>query len=132
LLPRIWSLTFLWTSLLFVGLPAFACAECAPTQDCCPNGALAPCSIGGATAAPSNAVQSGCALSPAASAAFAAESSSDFHKHLKRVDWPAVLPSAATGPATHVVSTRPTAHSATSSFSPSYALLYLSTGRLRL
>src|ERR1700719_1993147 len=124
MLRRILSLAFLWTSLLFVGLPAFACAECAPTEDCCPNGSLAPCSIGGSTAAPSSGVQSCSALSPTASAAFAAESSSDFHKHLNRVDWPAVLPSAATGRATHLVSTRPTAHFATSSFSPSYALLY--------
>jgi hypothetical protein len=45
---------------------------------------------------------------------------------------PVILTSPAISPAAHVVSTRSSAISATSSFSPSYALLYLSTGRLRL
>jgi len=133
MLRRIFSLTILLTSLFFAGLPAFAFAECVPTPDCCPNGSLAPCSNEGSAAAPANGVHSCCAISPAPSAAFAADaSSSDFHKHLKRSHWPAALPFPAILPANHVASTRSTAISATSSFSPSYTLLYLSTGRLRL
>jgi hypothetical protein len=133
MLRRIFSLTFLLASLFFAGLPAFACAECVPTPDCYPSGPQAPCSNEGSTASPANGVQPCCAISPAASAAFAADASSnDFHKHLKRSHWPAALPFPAILLANHVASTRSTAISATSSFSPSYALLYLSTGRLRL
>jgi len=133
MLRRIFSLTIVLASLFFAGLPAFACAERVPTQDCCPNGPLAPCSTGGSTAAPSNGVQSCCASSPVTSAAFAAvESSNEFHKHLKRFDMPAILISPAISPTAYVAWGRSAAIPATSSFSPSYALLYLSTGRLRL
>src|SRR5882724_3183112 len=133
MLRRIFSLTFLLTSLLFAGLPAFAYADCVPTQDCCPNGALASCSIEGSVAAPSNGVQPCCAVSPAAPAAFAADQSSNkFHEHLKRFDIPVILISPAISPMAYGTSSRSAAISATSFFSPSYALLYLSTGRLRL
>jgi hypothetical protein len=133
MLRRIFSLTFLLTSLLFAGLPAFACADAVPTLDCCPNGPLAPCGIEGSAAAPSNGVQPCCAVSPAASAAFAVDASSDkFHKHLKRSDVPAILLSSAISPMAYGASSRSAAISAASSFSPSYALIYLSTGRLRL
>jgi hypothetical protein len=130
---RIFSLTFLLASLFFAGLPAFACAESVLSHDCCPSGPLALCSIEGSTAAPSNDVQPCCALNPAAPAAFAADdSSSEFQKHLKRSDVPAILISPAISATAYVASNRSTAISGTSSFSPSYALLYLSTGRLRL
>jgi hypothetical protein len=133
MLRRIFSLTFLLASLFFAGLPAFACAEGVPTRDCCPNGPLAPCSVERSAAAPPDGVQPCCALSPAASSAFSAnESSNDFHKHLKHFDLPVILTSQAFSPAAYVASSRSTAISAASSFSPSFALLYLSTGRLRL
>jgi hypothetical protein len=133
MLRRIFSLTILLTSLFFAGLPAFAYAECVPPHDCCPNGPLAPCSIAGSAAAPSNDVQPCCAVSPTAPTAFAAgASSNEFHKHLKRSDVPAILIPLAISPTAYVALSRSTAISATSSFSPSYALLYLSTGRLRL
>jgi hypothetical protein len=130
---RIFSLTFLLASLFFAGLPAFAYSECVSTQDCCPNGPLAPCNMEGSVAAPSNGVQPCCAVSPAAPAAFAAgESSNKFHKHLKRFDIPVILVSPAISLMAYVALSRSAAISATASFSPSYALLYLSTGRLRL
>jgi hypothetical protein len=130
---RIFSLTFLLASLFFAGWPAFAYAECVPTHDCCPNGPLAPCSIEGTAAAPSIGVQPCCAVSPSAPAAFAANASSnDFHKHPKRSHLPATLPFPAILPAAHLASTASTVISTKPSFSPSYALLYLSTGRLRL
>jgi len=133
MLRRFFSLTFLLASLLFVGLPAFAYAECVPTHDCCPSGPLGLCGIEGSAAAPSNGVQPCCAVSSAAPAAFAAdESSIKFHKHLKRSDIPVILISPPISPMAYDVSSRSAAISATSSFSPSYALLYLSTGRLRL
>jgi hypothetical protein len=131
MLRRIFSLTFLLASLFFAGLPAFAYAECVPTHDCCPNGS--PCSIEGSAAAPSNGVHPWCAVSPAAPAAFAADASSnDFHKHQKPSHLPATLPFPAILAAAHLASTRSTVISTKPSFSPSYALLYLSTGRLRL
>jgi hypothetical protein len=130
---RIFSLTFLLASLFFAGLPALAYVECVPTHDCCPNGPLALCSMEGSAAAPSNGVQPCCAVSPSAPAAFAANASSnDFHKHLKRSHLPATLPFPAIWPAAHLASTPSTVISTKPSFSPSYALLYLSTGRLRL
>src|SRR5882762_11644510 len=133
MLRRIFSLTILLTTLFFAGLPAFAYAECVPTRDCCPNGPQAPCSIDGSAAAPFADVQPCCAISPTAPAAFAPGASSNgSHKHLKRFDLPAILPFPAILPAAHLPSTRSTAISASSSFSPSFALLYLSTGRLRL
>jgi hypothetical protein len=133
MLRRIFSLTILLTSLFFAGWPAFACAECVPTSDCCRNGPLAPCSIQGSAAAPSNDVRSCCAVSPAAPTAFAAGAlSNEFHKHLKRSDVPAILIRTAISPTAYVESSRLAAIPAASSFSPSYALLYLSTGRLRL
>src|ERR1700736_2413165 len=132
MLRRVFSLTFLLASLFFAGLPAFAYAECVPARDCCPTGPLAPCSVEGSAAAPSNGVPC-CAVSPTAPAAFAADASSnDFHKHPKRSHLPAALPFPAMLPAAHLASSRSTVTSAKTSFSPSYALLYLSTGRLRL
>jgi hypothetical protein len=133
MLRRIFSLTILVTSLFCAGWPAFAYAECVPTRDCCPNGPLAACSIEGSAAAPSNGVQSCCAVNPTAPAALAAEASSnDFHKHLKRSDVPVIQASPAISPTAYVALSRSNGFSATSSFSPSHALLYLSTGRLRL
>jgi hypothetical protein len=132
MLRRIFSLTIVLASLLLSGLPAVACAECAPTRDCCPSEPLAPCGIEASVAPPSYGVQPCGASSAVASASFAAvESSSAFHKHLKRSDVPAILISAAISPA-YVAPSRSTAIPSTSSFRPSYASLYLSTGRLRL
>jgi hypothetical protein len=132
MLRRIFSLTLLLTSLFFAGLPAFAYAECVPTHDCCPNGSLAPCSIEASAPAPSNGVQACCAVSPTAPAVFAADASSNgFHKHLKRSHLPATLPFPAILVA-DLVSARSPVISTKPSFRPSYALLYLSTGRLRL
>jgi len=133
MLHRIFSLTMLLTSLFFAGLPTFAYAECVPIHDCCPSGPLAPCSVEGSAAAPSNDVQPCCAVSPSAPAVFTVSASSnDFHKHLKRSDVPVIQASPAISPTAYVESSRSAAISAASSFSPSYALLYLSTGRLRL
>jgi hypothetical protein len=133
MLRRIFSLTIVLASLLLSGLPAVACAECAPTRDCCPSEPLAPCGIEASVAPPSYGIQPCGASSAVTSAAFAAvESSNEFHKHLKRSDVPAILISAAISPTSYVAPSRSTAISSTSSFRPSYVSLYLSTGRLRL
>jgi hypothetical protein len=130
---RIFSLTILLASLLFAGLPAFACAECVPTQDCCPTGPLAQCSVDGPTSGLSGFAQQCGTAGAAGSTVFAAdESSNDFNKHLKRCDVPILPMTPAITPTFQVASIRLSAHSATSSFTPTYTLLYLSTGRLRL
>jgi len=129
MIRRIVSATFLLASLLFAGLPAFACADCPPDRECCPTGQLASRNADGSTLGPSGVAQCG----TAGSAVFAAdESSNDFNKHLKHSDVPAIPAATATAQASHVVSIRLSANSVTSSFTPSFALLYLSTGRLRL
>ena len=126
MIRRIVSATFLLASLLFAGLPAFACADCLPDRECCPTGQLASRNADGSTLGPSGVAQCG----TAGSAVFAAdESSNDFNKHLKHSDVPAIPAATATAQA---VSIRLSANSVTSSVTPSFALLYLSTGRLRL
>jgi hypothetical protein len=130
MLRRILRLTFLLASLLFVGLPVFAYAECVPTHDCCPNGSLALCSIERSAAAPPDGAQPCCAVGPNAPATFAADASPNgLHKLLNHL--PATLPFPAILTA-HLVSARSRFSSTKPSFNPSYALLYLSTGRLRL
>src|SRR5258707_6952425 len=133
MLHRIFSLTMLLTSLFFAGLPTFAYAECVPTYDCCRSGPLAPCSVEGSAAAPSDDVQRCCAVSPTAPAVFAVSASSnEFHKHVKRSDVPAILIPPAISPTVYVESSRSAAISTASSFSTSYPLIYLITRRLRL
>jgi hypothetical protein len=127
---RIISQTFLLASLLFVGLPAFACAECVPAQDCCPTGQLASCNVDGSGVGSSGVAQHcGTVDSPVVAAD---ESSNDFNKHLKRSDVPTLLVAPSIAQAFDVRSIKLSANSAASSFTPSYTLLYLSTGRLRL
>jgi hypothetical protein len=130
---RIFGLTILLASLLFAGLPAFACAECVPTQDCCPTGPPASCSVDGSTSGLSSFAQQCGTAGAAGSTVFAAdESSNDFNKHLKRSDVPTLLPGPTIAQASHAGSIRLGANFSTSSFTPTYTLLYLSTGRLRL
>jgi hypothetical protein len=130
MIRRIISRTFLLASLLFAGVPALACAECVPIQECCPTGQPASCNVDRSTAGSSDVARQ---CSTAGSAVIAAdESSNDFNKHLKRSDVPTPLTAAAAAQAPHVVSIRLSANSVTSSFTPSHTLLYLSTGRLRL
>jgi len=130
MIRRIVSQTFLLASLLLAGLPTFACAECVPVRECCPTGQLASCNADGSTVVPSGVAQQ-CGTS--GSAVFAADGSwNDFNKHLKHSDVQS-LPAAPPGAqAFHVASIRLSATCVTSSFTPSFALLYLSTGRLRL
>ena len=124
------SQTFLLASLLFAGLPAFACAQCVPTQVCCPTGQLAWCDVDGATLG-SSGVAPHCGT--VGSGVFAAdEPSNDFNRHLKRSDVPTLLIAQPIAQASRVGSVRLSANSGASSFAPSYTLLYLSTGRLRL
>jgi hypothetical protein len=129
MIRRIVSQTFLLASLLFVGLPAFACAECAPAQDCCPTGQLVSCNIDESGAGSSGVAQHcGAAESPVVAAD---ESSNDF-KHLKRCDAPTLLAALWIAQVFDVPSIKPSANSVASSFTPSHTLLYLSTARLRL
>ena len=131
MIRRIVSQTFLLAVLLFAGLQAFACAQCVPVHDCCPTGQLASCSLDGSTLGSSSGVAQQCGT--AGSAVFAAdESSNDFNKHLKRSDVPTPLVTPAIAQVSHVASIGLSANSVASSFTPSYTLLYLSTGRLRL
>jgi len=131
MIRRIVSQTFLLAVLLFAGLQAFACAQCVPVHDCCPTGQLASCSLDGSTLGSSSGVAQQCGT--AGSAVFAAdESSNDFNKHLKRSDVPTPLVPPAIAQVSHVASIGLSANSVASSFTPSYTLLYLSTGRLRL
>jgi len=132
MLRHIFGRTFLWATLFLASLPAFAYANCVATQDCCPAGPLTPCGIEVSTAAPSNAIQPCSTANPTASTAFAAEASTnDFHKNPKRSHFSATLPSPAIW-MVHLVSSRSSVLSTKPSFNPSFALLYLSTGRLRL
>src|SRR6266849_2661858 len=133
MIRRIFSISILLASLLFAGLPTFACAESTPNRDCCPHGPLAPCSVDGSVSAPADLVQQCCTAGTAGSVSFATdESSNEFHKHLKHSDIPAVAISSEISPSAYFVSIKSTSIATTASFSPSFALLYLSTGRLRL
>lgn len=130
MIRRIVSLTLLLASLLLAGLPAIACAECVPTHGCCPTGQLASCSVDGSIAGSSGIAQQ---CGTVSSGVFATdESSNDFNRHLKRSDLPTLLVAPAIAQASQVASIRVSANSVASSFTPSYTLLYLSTGRLRL
>ena len=130
MIRRIISQTILLASLLFAGLPAFACAQCAPTDVCCPTGQPALCNVD-RSAAGSSGVAQHCGT--VGSALFAAdESANDFNRHLKRSDVPTLLIAPPIAQASRVASIRLSANSVASSFTPSYTLLYLSTGRLRL
>ena len=127
---RIISQTFLFASLLFAGLPAFACAQCVPTHVCCPTGLPASCNVDGSAVGSSGVAQH---CGTVDSAVFAAdESSNDFNRHLKRSDVPTLLIAPPIAQASRVASIRLSASFVASSFTPSYTLLYLSTGRLRL
>ena len=133
MLRRIFRLTILLASLLVAGMPALACVQCVPVHDCCPIGVLAPCSLAGSTAVSSDSIQLCSTAGAASSSVFAAnESSNDFHNRLKRLEVPAILTSPAISPVADVALSRSTAIYVRSSFSPTFALLYLSTGRLRL
>jgi hypothetical protein len=130
MIRRIVSQTFLLASLLFAGVPALACAQCVPIHDCCPTGQLASCNVDGSAVGSSGVAQH---CGTAGSAVFAAdESSNDFNRHLKRSDVPTLLIAPPIAQASRVASIRLSASSVASSFTPSYTLLYLSTGRLRL
>jgi len=130
MIRRIISQTFLLASLLFAGLPAVACVQCVPTHGCCPTGQLASCNVDGSPVGSSRVAQHGGTVG---SAVFAAdESSNDFNRHLKRSDVPTLLIAQPIAQASRVGSVRLSANSGASSFAPSYTLLYLSTGRLRL
>jgi hypothetical protein len=130
MIRRIVCQTFLLASLLFAGLPAFACAECAPAQECCPTGQLASCNVDGSAVGSSGVAQH---CGTVGSAVFVAdESSNDFNKHLKRSDLPTLLIAPPIAQSSRVASIRLSANFVASSFTPSYTLLYLSTGRLRL
>ena len=130
MIRRIISQTFLLASLLFAGLPAFACPECAPAQECCPTAQPASCNVDGSAVGSSGVAQH---CGTVGSAVFTAdESSNDFNKHLKRSDLPTLLIAPPIAQACRVASIRLSANSGASSFTPSSTLLYLSTGRLRL
>src|SRR6266700_1724602 len=97
------SQMFLLASLLFAGLPAFACAQCIPTHVCCPTG-LASCNVD-VSAVGSSGVAQHCGT--VGSAVFAVdESSNDFNRHLKRSDVPTLLITAPIAPASRVASIR--------------------------
>jgi hypothetical protein len=130
MIRRIISQMVLLASLLFAGLPAFACVVCAPAQDCCPTGQLVSCNADGSGVGSSRVLQHcGTVDSPVVAAD---EFSNDFNKQLKRSDVPTLLVVASIAQAFDVASIKLSANSVASSFTPFYTLLYLSTGRLRL
>jgi hypothetical protein len=133
MIRHIVSLTILLATLIFAGLPAVACAKCVPRDECCPAQAIATCTVAGSATESSGFIEPCGTAGPGGSAIFAASDSSNyFTKHLKRSNVPALalaLSIAQVGP---IASSRLLLRPFTSSFTPSYALLYLSTGRLRL
>src|SRR5712664_4184152 len=120
MLRRIFSLTILLGSLLLAGLPAIACADCVPTHECCPERTPASCTMDGAASASSDLVQPGCNAGIAGSIAFVSDdAANDVHKHLKRIDVPAVQVAPAISHPARIESTRSPANFFTFTFSPS-------------
>jgi hypothetical protein len=127
------SVTVVLVTLLFAGSPDFACAASVPGHDCCPNGPLAPCSLDSSVPALTDLVQPCCSAGVAGSIAVAADdSSSDSHKLPTRVDVPVIAVSSVVLPSVYLAGAKFRTISTTFSRHPSSALLYLSTGRLRL
>ena len=126
------ALPILLLSLLAAGVPAFACAEEAPTQECCPNGPNGPCAPEQAGTAQANRLDSCCAAGGTiASTTAIAAPSNDSGKHSDGAASPAILIALVTLTTAYVQSPSVDEFSLVSRpFSDS--TLYLSTGRLRL
>jgi len=133
MLSRIVSLSILCTSLLFAGVPAFACATQLPAHDCCRNGPQAPCELGASGPAEANRVTACCASGVAVSTAIAAAASTDeLHKHSNHTDSTPTITMEVISAVVHRQSACCTAIASLRSFDSSQRTLYLSTGRLRL
>jgi hypothetical protein len=130
MVSRLLSLSIVLLALFFAGVPAFACINFVPNHDCCPKG---PCSLEASVLAPTNVVHSCCIADVAGSIAVGADDASgDTHKLLKRVDVPAIAVTSVVLPSVYRAGMKFQTISTTFSLNPSSALLYLSTGRLRL
>jgi hypothetical protein len=126
------ALPILLLSLLAAGMPAFACAEEAPTQECCPNGPNGPCAPEQAGTAQANRLDSCCAAGGtiATTTAIAAPSN-DSGKHSDRAATPTILIALVTLTTAYVQA--PSIDGFRPASQPlSESTLYLSTGRLRL
>ena len=125
-------LSILLVSLLAAGVPALACGEVVPSQDCCPNGPSAPCTPEQSRTAETNRQDFCCATGGTIATATAiATPSNELGKHWDRADLPVLLVVLTTLTTPYVQSlavddfhiVAPLVSSST---------LYLSTGRLRL
>ena len=130
MLRHIIVLPILLLSLLAAGVPAFACEEVVPTQDCCPHEPKAPCAPKQTGTAETNRQDFCCAISGTTTTAIATPSN-EFRKHWDRADLPVLLVVLTTLTTPYVQSL------AVEDFRivtppESYSTLYLSTGRLRL
>ena len=92
------ALPILLLSLLAAGVPAFACAKEAPTQECCPNGPNGPCTPEQAGTAQTNRLDSCCAVGGtiATTTAIAAPCN-DSGRHWDRAAPPAILTGVSSG-----------------------------------
>jgi hypothetical protein len=133
MLRRLLNLSILFASLLFAGVPAMACADGLPMHGCCPSAPAVPCHGGTPNAPQGMPTDLACCASGLwnTSAITTAAASPQIEKHAERADPP---------PAITVFSLPTIADARSSSLlrlsalsrTPSYSMLYLSTGRLRL
>jgi hypothetical protein len=132
MLRHIIALSILLMSLLAAGVPAFACGEAVPIQDCCPNGPNAPCGSEHVGTSEGTRPELCCAAGGTIAAATAlAAPSNEFDRHLDHADPLVVFVVLSTLISTYVQS--PSVDERQIASLPlSCSPLYLSTGRLRL
>jgi hypothetical protein len=132
MLRHIIALPILLLSLLAAGVPAFACGEVVPTQDCCPHGPNAPCTAEQTRTAETNRQDFCCATGGTIATTTAITTpSNELRKHWDRADLPVLLVVLTTLTTPYVQSPAVDEfHIVTPPLS--YSTLYLSTGRLRL
>jgi len=132
MLRHIIALPILLLSLLAAAVPAFACADGTPTQECCPHGPSAPCAPKQAETARVNRLDFCCAagVTIATTTAIAAPSH-EVRKHWDRTDIPVLLVALSTLTTPYVSSPAVDDFRVVTPLVSSSAL-YLSTGRLRL
>jgi len=123
----------LYVCLLLAGIPAVACADAVPMQECCPSAPGAPCHSGGPDAPQGMLTALACCASGAQSST--ANTAMVALPKMMRQAAPIDPPVAINADAFPAI-TRKRSHAnvaiAFFSRSPSFSTLYLSTGRLRL
>src|ERR1700688_3867076 len=130
MLRYIIALPIVLLSLLAAGVPAFACTEGVPTQECCPNGPNGPCAPEQARTAEANRLDYCCAAGGTiATTTAVAIPSNERGKHGDRAGPPALLV-ALTTLTTAYIQLPSVDELRIVSQTLSDSTLYLSTGRL--